>query len=255
MIEIEKMSKDDLIHSIEIHEKKLKRKQLKIKKIKSSKKKKMIRKTITALMVAGGVVLTGKVLGTGYPFYKENIKKNAEITYEIDNEGNKKEIGREYNYPNYEGLIDLISDTEMKLEILNYLKVENQWINSDINYVEKYKVINDMTLEEILKILKKQNVDLTTIFGEPEIIRERVELKEKQKSGVKLIQKEIDKNDFILDKESDYRNNSWSTGFIIIWLLGYMAIDLISTESDIEQEVKKEEELIRKLKLEYDKRK
>lgn len=259
MIEIEKMSKDGLEQAIKKHEEILQSKQLKIKKIKPSKKKGIIKKAITILAISGGITLLFKLIGFGYPFYKDDVKKCAEVTYEIDSEGNKEEIDREYNYIEQEGLIGILAndDDDKVLEVRNYSGCTNTGIDNNIRYVERYEVPEGMSKEEILDSLKKQNIDLTTMLGKPEVVKEDAKAKE-QKPEVKIIQKEIDKTDYIIDKEA-YRENletslSWIVSNAGLYFLA-LVLNELSPLSKLEQEEKEEEKLIRKLKLEYDKRK
>lgn len=221
---------------------------------KSPKNKKALK---IAVVMAAGSFLAGKVIGYGGPFYQDNIKKNLVITSEIDMEGNEEEISREYSF--FEGITKSYNIQEM--QVLNYSEINTK---TGYRYIEKYDAIN-MTEKEILEILADENVSLESVLGEPEITKEQVSYENavNKKSGIRIQKKKVIEDDYIVEKEDDFNNlvsSILAVGWIPFFLLGYLmfgdyTIELQEDNYFLVKREKEKEELIRKLKLENDKRK
>ena len=145
---------------------------------------------ITASLTAGGF----KLLGAGLPFYRDNFRNYLRTKTEVDNLGN---IRYEQQYNDFE------NDD-------NTLYYCSKWHDNEDGFysrnIEMYK-IKELTEEDLINILTKENLELSDILGEP--ISKKIETKNnileeelEEKDYLQAVIYSKSDNDYILYKET-----------------------------------------------------
>lgn len=127
---------------------------------------------ITASLTAGGF----KLLGGGLPFYRDNFRNYLRTMTEVDNLGNVR-YEQQYN------------DFETADNTLYYC---SKWHDNEDGFysrnIEMYK-IKELTEEDLINILTKENLDLSDILGEP--ISKKIETKNN------ILEEELEEKDYL----------------------------------------------------------
>lgn len=127
---------------------------------------------ITASITLGGF----KLSGAGLPFIRDNYKEYLQTKTEVDSLGN---VRYEQQYADFKN-----SD--------NALYYYSKWHkNEDVFYsriIEMYK-IKELTEEDIIDILTKENLELRDILGEP--ISKKIETKNN------ILEEELEEKDYL----------------------------------------------------------
>lgn len=145
---------------------------------------------ITASLTAGGF----KLLGGGLPFYRDNFRNYLRTMNEFDNLGNVR-YEQQYN--------DFENDD-------NTLYYCSKWQDNEDGFysrnIEMYK-IKELTEEDLINILTKENLELSDILGEP--ISKKIETKNnileeelEEKDYLQAVIYSINDNDYIVYKET-----------------------------------------------------
>lgn len=127
---------------------------------------------ITASLTAGGF----KLLGAGLPFYRDNFRNYLRTMTEVDNLGNVR-YEQQYN------------DFETADNTLYYC---SKWHDNEDGFysrnIEMYK-IKELTEEDLINILTKENLELSDILGEP--ISKKIETKNN------ILEEELEEKDYL----------------------------------------------------------
>lgn len=127
---------------------------------------------ITASLTAGGF----KLLGGGLPFYRDNFRNYLRTMTEVDNLGNVR-YEQQYN------------DFETADNTLYYC---SKWHDNEDGFysrnIEMYK-IKELTEEDLINILTKENLELSDILGEP--ISKKIETKNN------ILEEELEEKDYL----------------------------------------------------------
>ena len=208
----------------------------------------MVPYILTASVVAGGF----KFLGFGYPFYKDTNEEYLCTKKEIDNFGNVR-------YDEQYGEFDNMTN------IINYY---TKWQEDNGIYSRTVLSYNlgKLSLEQINEIIDKEMIGVEDILGFP--ISGFIETKDnltqeeiKSDEYIEAIIYNVDKNDYILVKESVDDNVSMSVLYFFVTLFsmyipGYYRekisnFNYFDKVSDIEEEYKNIdiESLIKRLEI------
>lgn len=205
---------------------------------------------LTAGILAGGC----KLIGAGFPFYSgDKFKSNLNTMKEFDNLDNIR----------YEKQYD---DFEESNDILSY---HSKWEKDDAGfYSRKIEVYNlkKLTEEEIFELFNKDDLNLQDIFGEP--ISSKTEIKNNvseeelnDEAYLQAVMYSIDKNDYIMVKETLETNIGVTFLYILVTALTELGVCIIRvqvTDFSFSYHVKKiksqykdidEKELIKKLEI------
>ena len=200
--------------------------------IKRNKRMKKLKISLACLqaiypyIVSTGILLGGfKFLEAGYPFVKDNNKNYLVEMKDFDS----------YNNTRYEQYYDsFLNDLPT-----SFLKHYGQWEKNDDNTytreVKSYEIKLDDISEKSEKKLKEivknndENFNLENLFGKPkyEIKETKNNLTEEElnkKDYLQAILYDLNKDDFILVKESTAFNVGATIGFIIFLLFLYSEI-------------------------------
>lgn len=200
-----------------------------IKRTKRMKKLKISLACLRAIypyIVSTGILLGGfKFLEAGYPFVKDNNKNYLVEMKDFDS----------YNNTRYEQYYDSFLNGLPT----SFLKHYGQWEKNDDNtytrevksYVIKLDDISEKSEKKLKEIVKNndENFNLENLFGKPkyEIKETKNNLTEEElnkKDYLQAILYDLNKDDFILVKESTAFNVGATIGFIIFLLFLYSEI-------------------------------
>lgn len=214
--------------------KKLERKQnFKIKNLKIFSK--TIRVSVPYI-ISSALLCFGNKVVLGYPFYKDDEIKYAEVKEIFDNQGNSS----------YQKKYESFNEN-------NLLTVYYPWAFDGKNYVrniEEYEIKDDL-LNNINEIIYDENINLVDILGKPK------DAYSEYKSTANLTDNNIilevrlyneDKNDYIIVKESIVDNVGGTIVYTVLCLISYIITYVI--QRALKKDLKT---YIEKINLEYSK--
>jgi hypothetical protein len=214
---------------------------------------------ITAGIVAGEFAFLGDI-----PFYpNDEWKKYSKIMTEFDNAGN---IRTEQQYDSFEVNGDTLDNSD------SMLYYYSEWEKSDDGFysrtVQTYS-IKKKSFEDIMELFKKEDLKLEDVLGEPstnikETKNNLIEDEIQEKSIIKAVIYEEDKDDYIIHKETVGENIGLSVLYVLVTIFSELAPLYYRSEhssfdfSDCVDEIKRKykpldiDTIIKKLELKRD---
>lgn len=165
---------------------------------------------VAPYIMTAGLVTSICTLILGTPIHRDKIKQNQRIMKEIDNIGNIRYEQQYEDYENSNNIISYFSNWELE---------KDNWYSRNI---EIYS-LDDITEEEIIKLINKDIKSLCEILGEPisqkkEIKKDLTEEEINSKPLLRAMIYSINDNDFIMVEEPIIYN-VYSTLLYIILII------------------------------------
>ena len=163
------------------------------------------------ILTAGIMTGCSKLLGAGFPFYRDDVKAYLHTMKEFDNAGN---VRYEEQYGKFDSMTNIIN---------HYTKWEDAGNGFYVRRVDSYQ-LDDMSDEKIVSLFEKDTLTVSDIFGE------RVSSVKETKNNLteeELMQGEYleaiiynkDENDYIMVKEEIDDNVAFSLLFVVLTIL------------------------------------
>lgn len=162
---------------------------------------------LTACITAGGA----KLIGMGFPFYRDDVEEFLYTKKEFDNTGNIR-------YEEQYGKFDSITS-----QINHYTKWEDAGNGFYTRRVESYQ-LSDITDEKVLSLFEKDTLTIEDIFGNKvsSVKENKNNLTEEELMQEEYLEATIykkDENDYIMVKESIDNNIGFTAIYVLITFL------------------------------------